>query len=321
MDALGRRTELGRRRRRSDYAAFRAIRPESGVSIVIGIVLAALFLYRQGRLAQPLADLKLFHNRLFGSALGMLVLATLLSAGSQFLVMQYLQLVRGLPPIQAGLWSLPITVGVMIGAIGGPALAGRMKLSILLSGGPVVSALGMVLLTRVSGPSDLFLAVAGTAIIGLGIGPMISLGTALIVGAAPPERAGAASAMASTGTELGSALGVAVIGSVGFAVYRANLANRLPEGLPTSVVDAAKDTLAAAVDVARQLPAADGSRLLSVARESFVEGLRTTAIVGAVLAVLLAVAAVTLLRNARMPGPAPLAEPGDAVMSFEKVDD
>jgi FAD/FMN-containing dehydrogenase len=104
-----------------------------------------------------------------------------------------------------------------------------------------------------------------------------------------------------------------VIGSVGFAVYRANLANRLPEGLPTTVVDAAKDTLAAAVDVARQLPAADGSRLLSAARESFVEGLQTTAIVGAVLAVLLAVAAVTLLRNARMPGPAPLAEPGGGV--------
>jgi predicted PurR-regulated permease PerM len=52
-----------------------------------------------------------------------------------------------------------------------------------------------------------------------------------------------------------------------------------------------------------------------------VEGLQATAIVGAVLAVLLAVAAVTLLRNTRMPGPAPLAEPDDAVMSFEKVDD
>lgn len=293
---------------------------ESGLAIVVGLAVGALFISRQRRIDQPLVDLTLFRNKLFGTALGMLVLATLLSAGLQFLVMQYLQLVRGLDPIQAGLWTLPITLGVMVGAMGGPALAGRMKLSTLLSGGLVVSALGMVLLTRVSGPSDLFLAVTGTAVIGLGLGPMISLGTGLIVGAAPPERAGAASAMAATGTELGSALGVAVIGSVGFAVYRADLADRLPEGLPASAGEAAKDTLAAAADVARTLPAADGSRLLSVAREAFVNGLQTTAIVGAALAVLLAVAAATLLRTARMPGPPPLAEADDAANSLEKVD-
>ncbi|MFI6037304.1 MFS transporter [Streptomyces sp. NPDC051315] len=293
---------------------------ESGLAIAVGLAVGALFISRQGRIRQPLIDLSLFRNKLFGTALGMLVLATLLSAGLQFLVMQYLQLVRGLDPIQAGLWTLPITLGVMIGAMGGPTLAGRMKLSTLLSGGLVVSALGMVLLARVSGPSDLFLAVAGTAVIGLGLGPMISLGTGLIVGAAPPERAGAASAMAATGTELGSALGVAVIGSVGFAVYRADLADRLPEGLPASVGTAAKDTLAAAADVARTLPAADGSRLLSVAREAFVNGLQTTAIVGAVLAVLLAAAAATLLRTARMPGPPPLTEADDAANSLEKVD-
>lgn len=295
---------------------------ESGLGIVVGLALAALFISRQRRLEQPLVDLALFRNGLFGTALGMLVLATLLSAGSQFFVMQYLQLVRGLDPIQAGLWSLPTTIAVMIGAMGAPGLAGRVKLSTLLAGGLVVAAIGMVILTRVSGPSDLYGAVAGAAVIGLGLGPMVSLGTGLIVGSAPPERAGAASAMASTGTELGSALGVAVIGSVGFAVYRENLSDRLPEGLPASVGEVAKDTIAAAVDIARTLPPADGSRLLSVAREAFVHGLQTTAMVGAVLAVLLAVAAATLLRNARVPGPPPLAEADDAAKtSFEKVSD
>ncbi|MER5460516.1 MFS transporter [Streptomyces sp. NPDC002668] len=291
-----------------------------GIAIVVGLAVAALFLSRQRLLEQPLVDLSLFRNKLFGTALGMVVLATLLAAGSQFLVLQYLQLVRGLPPVRAGLWSLPITLGVIIGSFGGPALAGRMKLSTLISGGLVVSALGMVLLTRVSGPSDLFLAVSGTAVIGLGLGPLTVLGTGLIVGAAPPERAGAASGISATGSELGSALGIAVIGSVGFAVYRANLADNLPEGLPAPVGKAAEDTLAAAVDVAHTLPAADGSRLLSVAREAFVHGLQTTATVGAVLAVLLAVAAATLLRNTRMPGPPPLAEADDAAKSSEKTD-
>ncbi|GAA2581523.1 MFS transporter [Dactylosporangium fulvum] len=295
------------------------LRPDSGIAIVVGLALAALFISRQRRLEQPLVDLSLFRNGVFGTALGMLVLATLLSAASQFFVMQYLQLVRGLPPIQAGLWSLPTTIAVMIGAMAAPGLASRMKLSKLLAGGLVVTAVGMVALTRVSGPSDLYVAVTGAAVIGLGLGPMVALGTGLIVGAAPPERAGAASAMASTGTELGSALAIAVFGSIGFAVYRAQLADRLPEGLPAPVVETAKDSLAAAVNVARELPAAQGSGLLSVAREAFVYGLQTTAIVGAVLAMLLAIAAAALLRNARTPSPPPSGEPDNAAKSFEKL--
>ncbi|MGW0499666.1 MFS transporter [Streptomyces sp. NPDC003007] len=293
---------------------------QSGASIVIGLVLAVLFVHRQGRLTQPLLDLKLFSNSLFGTALGMLVLATLLSAGLQFFVMQYLQLVRGLSPVQAGLWSLPITLGVMVGAMGGPALAGRFKLSHVLCSGLMVAAIGMLMLTGVSDPDDLFLAVGGTAVLGLGLGPMISLGTGLIVGAAPPERAGAASALASTGPELGSALGVAVIGSVGFAVYRSQLGDRLPEGLSARDTDAAKDTLAAAVDTARELPTDVADRLLTVARDSFVQGLQTTATVGAVVALLLAVAAATLLRNARMPGSPPVTEEDDTAKPLERAD-
>ncbi|WP_330290086.1 MFS transporter [Streptomyces sp. NBC_00576] len=293
---------------------------EPGIAVVVGLALAALFLSRQRRLEQPLVDLSLFRNRLFGIALGMVVLATLLAAGSQFLVLQYLQLVRGLSPVQAGLWSLPITFGVFVGSMSGPALAGRMKLSTLLSGSLVVAAFGMLLLSRVSGPSDLFLAVGGTSVIGLGLGPLTVLGTGMIVSAAPPERAGAASGMSATGSELGSALGIAVMGSIGFAVYRANLADKLPEGLPGPLGEAARDSLAAAVDVAHKLPAADSSRLLSVAREAFVHGLQTTAIVGAVLAVLLAAAATALLRNTRLPGPPPLAETDDPAKSLEKTD-
>ncbi|MFG1708083.1 MFS transporter [Nonomuraea sp. M3C6] len=295
------------------------LRLESGIAIVVGLALGALFISRQHRLEQPLVNLSLFRSKLFDSALGMLLLATLLNSAAQFFVMQYLQVAHGLPPIEAGLWSLPTTIAVMIGAMGAPALASRMKLSTLLAGGLVVTAVGMVVLAQVSGPSDLYVVVAGAAVIGLGLGPMISLGTGLIVGAAPPERAGAASAMAATGTDLGASLGIAVIGSVGFAVYRANLADKLPEGLPDRVVETAKDTLAAAVSVARELPAVQGSPLLSVAREAFVYGLQTTAIVGAVLAALLATGAATLLRNARMPSPPSPRETDDQTNAFEKA--
>ncbi|WP_246645753.1 MFS transporter [Nonomuraea ceibae] len=294
------------------------LRPESGIAIVAGLALGALFISRQRRIEQPLVDLSLFQNKLFGSALGMLVLGTLISGGSQFFVLQYLQLVCELSPIEAGLWSMPTTIAVMIGAMGAPAPASRMQLSTLLAGGLVVAALGMVVLAQLSGPSGLYVAVIGAAVIGLGLGPMISLGTGLIVGAAPPERAGAASAIASTGTDLGASMGIAVIGSIGFVVYRANLTGKLPEGLPDAVVKTAEDTLAAAVDAARTLPVGDGARLLSVAREAFVYGLQATAVVGAVLAALLAVAAVILLRDARMPAPPSPAETDDQMNLFRE---
>ncbi|MFJ8194970.1 MFS transporter [Streptomyces sp. NPDC096094] len=281
------------------------LHPEPAIAIVAGLLLGVFFIARQRRLTQPLVDLSLFRNKLFSSALAMLVLGTLISAGSQFFVLQYLQLVCGLSPVSAGLWAIPTTVAVMIGAMGAPALASRMKLSTLLAGGLVIATFGMVLLARVGGADDQYLAVAGAAVIGLGLGPMISLGTGLIVGSAPPERAGAASAISSTGTDLGSSMGIAVIGSIGFVVYRANLSDNLPEGLPDDVAAMAKDTLAAAVAAARTLPETEGARLLSVARDAFVQGLQATALVGAGLAVLLAAAAVTLLRDARVPGPPP----------------
>ncbi|MDV6263947.1 MFS transporter [Rhodococcoides yunnanense] len=285
---------------------------EAGLTAGVGIVLALLFVYRQGRLTQPLVDLALFRNSVFGVALCMLVLATLIQAGSQFLVMQYLQLVGGLSPLQAGLWSLPITAGITIGAMTAPTLVGKVKLSVVLSGGLAVSTVGMALLTLVDGSTDLLLAVASTAVIGLGIGPLISLGTGLIVGAAPPERAGSAAALASTSSELGSALGIAVIGSLAFAVYRSHLSDSLPDGLPAGAGERSGKTLAEALEVSAALPTVEGSQLLSVAREAFVEGLQVAAIGGAAITAMLAVAAASLLRTARMPGSPEFAQDGES---------
>ncbi|WP_121394668.1 MFS transporter [Actinokineospora cianjurensis] len=289
----------------------------SGTAIALGLVLAVLFVHRQGRLTHPLVDLGLFRDGAVGVGLAMLVLATLLLAGSQFLVMQYLQLVRGLSPIQAGLASLPIMVGITIGAMGGPALVGRLALRTVLAAGWVVAAVGMVLVSRVSGAPDLVLAVAGTAVVGLGLGPTISMGTGVIVGAAPPQRAGSASALASTSTELGSALGIAVLGSVAFAVYRTGLAG----GLPASVGATAGETLAAAVDVAGTLPPAESTRLLSAARAAFVHGLVTTGLIGAAIAALSAVAVAFLLRAPRTPDAPPATGVDNSERSLAEAED
>ena len=83
---------------------------------------------------------------------------------------------------------------------------------------------------------------------------MFTLATDLIVGSAPPERAGAASAISETGAELGGALGIAILGSIGTAVYRGAMADAVPAGVPPEAAEAARDTLGGAVAVAEQLP-------------------------------------------------------------------
>ncbi len=118
------------------------------------------------------------------------------------------------------------------------------------------------------------------------------------MGSAPLERAGAASGISETGAELGGALGIAVLGSIGVALYRAEVTTSLPAGISEHAADAAIDTLGGAVVVAATLPAAQGAALLEVARAAFVQGMVVAALICAIIAVGVAIFTVITLRDA-----------------------
>jgi len=120
----------------------------------------------------------------------------------------------------------------------------------------------------------------------------------LIVGSAPPEKAGAASGISETGAELGGAMGIAILGSIGTALYRSEVASALPAGIPAGLAAAALDTLGGAVNVAGQLPGPVGQALLDLARGAFVQGLNLAAGISAAVAIGAAVMAAVLLRHA-----------------------
>src|SRR5690606_27573963 len=134
-------------------------------------------------------------------------------------------------------------------------------------------------------------------VMSVGFGLMFTISTDLVVGSAPPQRAGAASAISETGAEFGGALGIAVLGSVGMAVYRSQVSAAIPPGVPAEAAAAARDTLGGAIALADQLSDPLAAGLLHVARSAFTQGLHLTAITGTVVMIGLAVLVVLVLRN------------------------
>jgi MFS transporter, DHA2 family, multidrug resistance protein len=266
------------------------------VTVAGGLLVGWVFVRRQKRLADPLIDLSLFKVPTFRVSLATFTLTTLIVFGSYVFVGQYLQLVLGLSPLAAGLWMLPGAIGVIAGSMLAPTIVRRVQPAYVMGGGLALATIGFTVLTRV-GQLGLPGLVIGTALVYLGLGPVFTLGTDLIVGAAPPERAGAAAAISETSSELGGALGIAFLGSIGTAVYRAAMAGASLEGIPAEASRAARETLGGAAAAAQHLSAEAGAQIMGVAREAFTRSLQLTATICAVVAAISAIAAVVMLRR------------------------
>jgi MFS transporter, DHA2 family, multidrug resistance protein len=283
------------------------------VSIAVGLGAGTAFVLRQRKLTDPLLDLQLFRATAFSAALSTETLALFAYSGTYLFLAQYLQLVYGLSPLQAGLWLLPATGGTILGSTLTPLLVRRIRPAFILGASLTVAAIGFAILTQVEVASGLGLLVIASVVFDVGIVPSVTLGTDIVVGAAPPERAGAASAISETATELGLALGVAVIGSIGTAAYRDSVTDALPGDVPPAAAEAARDSLGAAHAAADQLAAPIGPELLNAARDAFTQGLHTVATTSAVVAAAVAVLAGVSLRRVRpSPGPEqPAPEPDE----------
>ena len=295
-------------------------------SILAGLAAGVGFARRQLRLADPMIDLRLFRAAAFSASLATNLLGIFIATGYFLFIAQYLQLVLGLSPLQAGLWTLPSACGLIAGANLAPHILRRVRPAYVIGAGLGLAAIGLGMLTRVGGSADLATVVAASLIVDLGLAPVFTATTDLIVSSAPPERAGAASGISETGTELGGALGLAILGSIGVAIYRSELARTLPAGIPSQAAAAAQDTLGGAVGVAHELPAEAGAALLAAARQAFTSGLHVTAGISAAVAAGIAVLAMVLLRGVRPTSqaapagqPATATEPDTAAQPQEPV--
>jgi MFS transporter, DHA2 family, multidrug resistance protein len=267
-------------------------------SVVAGVVVGMAFIQRQRRLEDPLVDLGLFQRRAFSTSLAAYTIGTFIAFGVFFFVGQYMQLVLDQSPLRAGLATLPFFAAFIVGSLLLPAMARRVAPAKLLAAGLVVSAIGAIILAPSGGGSSLPAVISGFAVLALGLAPVFTLATDIIVGAAPAERAGAASAISETGSELGGALGIAVLGSIGTAAYRGAVTHALSTVVPPDSVEAVRRTLGGAVSVAQHLPTAIGAQLVDSAREAFSRSLDVVSLTAAAIAFATAILVMARLRAA-----------------------
>ncbi len=267
------------------------------LAILGGVLLGYVFVRRQLHIDSPILDVRLFRIRAFSASLGTYFFGIFVVVGYFLFISQYLQLVLDLSPIEAALWSLPSAAGFIIGSTIAPKIIHRFRPSVIMGVGMAIAAAGTAMLIGLSvdGGGSLLLIAVASVVISVGLAPVITLATELIVGSAPPEQAGAATGMSETSGELGGALGIAILGSIGTAVYRSGVADSVPAGIPAVAANEARDTLGGALAIAERLPGAVGDALAVAAQTAFVDALHLVAVVAVIGAVVTAVAAAAAL--------------------------
>ncbi|GAA0954408.1 MFS transporter [Actinocorallia libanotica] len=285
------------------HVAAHGVDAPASAAVLLGGGSAVAFVRRQLRLEEPLLDIRLFADRAFSAALGVLLIGLVGFGGMMFLVTQHLQLVAGLSPVAAGLWMGPPALAMLIGGVGAPLIASRVPPGTVMASALALSLVGYAFLA-LAGTGGRLSVVTGFAFLYLGLGVIAALGTDLVVGAAPPERSGSAAALSETVQELGVAVGIVLLGSLTTAIYRE--AVQAPPGLPRSVAEPYGDSLSGAASVADRLP--DGA--LRQAQDAFTGGLNTAAIAAGIAIAGASVACFRMLRRIRPIGDAaPGAEP------------
>jgi len=266
-------------------------------ALAAGLLVGALFVRRQRRLADPMIDLALFRAPGFAAALAINVIGLFAAFGTWLFLAQHLQLVLGLSPLMAGVLTLPSGLCFVAGSLIAPGLLRRFGPRAVIVGGFLLAAAGYALLIWGAVPDGEAILLAGFVVFSLGLAPIMTVTTDIVIGAAPPARAGMASGVSETSAEMGGAVGIAVLGSIGTAIYRAGMATHAPPDLPAEALQRARDTLGGALDIARSLPPSQAEELVALARAAFSTGYQATLGVALALSLIAAAMAARLLRG------------------------
>jgi len=264
------------------------------VFILVGIITGILFYYRQKKIRDPLIDLRLFHNSTFTTTLLTMLIALFCWSGLFLFISQELQLVMRFDAFHAGLWSVFGAAGSIISCSLVPKLVGIIHRVNLLAAGLLIMAAGMLIMYLFSHEFSLSLLIASIVLLSSGCGIVVTLGHDIVMSSARPQQAGAAASLTETCTTFGGALGIALLGSIGAAIYRLRMEDTITSDLPASVIESAKNTLGGASVTAATLGEPLQNQLIRSANTAF--GYSFSAVAGISALLMISMAIIVLIR-------------------------
>jgi MFS transporter, DHA2 family, multidrug resistance protein len=246
-----------------------------------GITLLAIFAAWELRIAEPMLDITLFRNIRFSAASFSITVAFFGLFGFIFLITQYFQLVHGYSPLSAGVHTLPFALGVGAAAPVAPILARRLGTKIIVPAGLLLMGAGFFIASTVGSDTPFFgPVIVSMLLMAIGLGLATAPSTDAILAVLAPGKAGVGSAVNDVTRELGGTFGVAVVGAVFASVYGPQLTLLLHGlGLPAPALAAARQSPAAALEIAAHAPASAQATIIDAAHQAFVHGLSRGSIV------------------------------------------
>jgi EmrB/QacA subfamily drug resistance transporter len=241
-------------------------------AFAIGVIVLAAFFAWELHTSHPMLDIRFFKNPRFSAASATITLTYFALFGSTFLLTQYFQFVLGYSPLKAGMMTAPVAVGIMVCAPQAPKFVDRFGTKKVVAGGLLVVAFALCLYTSDTIMSSVVFGAIARILFGAGMGFTIAPATESIMGSLPPAKAGVGSAVNDTTRQTGGALGVAVIGSVFAARFHSVVGSATQ--VPESARGAVRDSIGAALDAARNLPASEQAVIRQVVDHAYLVSMR-----------------------------------------------
>jgi DHA2 family multidrug resistance protein-like MFS transporter len=265
--------------------------------LAAGLVIGVLFVQRQRRLSSPLLDVTLFAHGRFTAALLSLLAYSLIGGTVMLFMTQYFQAAQGMSPFEAGLGMLPGMAAATVSFAVCPIIARKVRPAYVIGAGIAGVTAVLLTFTQLDAGSGTAVLIVGFAVFSFCGAPIVALGTNMVVGTVPQEKAGSAGALSQMSNEFGAALGVATLGTAGLAVYRNEIADTVPAGVPAGAADAARDSVAGAAAATEGLSGPLAETLMEPVRVAFTSGLHTVAGVSAALIAVTGAFFVVLMRH------------------------
>ncbi|MFE2165957.1 MFS transporter [Streptomyces sp. NPDC059447] len=256
------------------------------VTLAVAVVALAGFVVWENTTASPMVPLVLFKHRNFTGGSISLALVQIGNGGLLLVLTQYLQSVLGYSPVKAGLAFMPLAVAALIGNGAGAKLAAKVGFRWLILTGMLLMAASFGLLTTVTAESGFTLPAVSLGLLGLGAGMAMPAAVGALMGTIPADKAGVGSALNDTIQQAGTALGIAILGSL----LTSTFSSEMPAGSP----EQAKQSIGGALAVAQGDPG-----LVRAAKDAFTASMSTTLTVSAIGVLAAAVLALVVMRGGK----------------------